>query len=144
MTILKIVIDKNSVERYRKYYFEIYPRKRVFPIDKPIPQSLNFWMIQKRFKMNALKQNWKEFGIWIINDLNLQNMMIKNCDITFEYYFSSKARRDPDNFVPKNLMDAFTASGLIEDDDFKHVHSLTIKGNVCKENPRTEIIIDYD
>lgn len=140
---IKIVIDKNVIEEYRKYYFEKYPKRKKFPIKKPIPPSLNSWMVMRRFQMNHEKQVWKEFGEWLVFYYGYNNLKIEFCKIVIEYYFDSKRRHDADNYTPKNLFDSFTSSGLLVDDDFNHVESLTIKGNYSKENPRTEITIKY-
>jgi Holliday junction resolvase RusA-like endonuclease len=141
MTIIKLVIDNEVLKKYSEYYFDKYSRRKNIPIKKPIPPSLNTWMIMRRFKMNHEKQVWKEFGEWLVDYNGLRNKKIEKCRIEIEYFFDSKRRHDADNYTPKNLFDSFTVSGLLIDDDFNHVESLTIKGNYSKENPRTEILI---
>jgi len=143
MALIKIVIDNEILKKYSEYYFEKYSRRKKLPIDKPIPPSLNQWMIMRRFQMNHQKQIWKEFGEWLVDYNGLRNTKIEKCKIEIEYFFDSKRRHDSDNYTPKNLFDSFTVSGLLIDDDFNHVESLTIKGNYSKENPRTEISFIY-
>lgn len=143
MNEIKIIIDNNIIEEYNKYYFSKYPRRRKKPIEKPIPPSLNTWMIMTRNKMNNQKQCWKEFGEWLVDYNNLRNRKLEKCKIEIEYFFDSKRRHDADNYTPKNLFDSFTVSGLLVDDDFNHVESLLIKGNYSKNNPRTEIRFIY-
>jgi Holliday junction resolvase RusA-like endonuclease len=140
---IKITIDNEVLLKYSKYYFEKYPRRKKFPILKPIPPSLNQWMVMRRFQMNHQKQTWKEFGEWLVDYNGLRDKKIEKCKIEVEYFFDSKRRHDSDNYTPKNLFDSFTVSGLLADDDFNHVESLTIKGNYSKENPRTEISFLY-
>jgi hypothetical protein len=140
---IKLVIDDEVLKKYNKYYFNKYPKRRKFPIEKPIPPSLNVWMVMPRFQMNGQKQVWKEFGEWLVKYNKLENKKIDKCQIIIEYFFDSKRRHDADNYTPKNLFDSFTVSGLLVDDDFNHVESLTIKGNYSKENSRTEIVIRY-
>lgn len=134
-----IVVDKGIIEKYNKYYFNKYPKRKKVPITKPIPPSLNTWMVMRRFQMNHLKQVWKEFGVWLVNFYGYKDLNIEKCKIEIEYFFDSKRRHDSDNYTPKNLFDSFTSSGFLVDDDFNHVESLTIRGNYSKENPRTEI-----
>lgn len=134
-----IAIDKEIIEKYNEYYFSKYPKRKKVPITKPIPPSLNTWMVMRRFQMNHLKQVWKEFGVWLVNFYGYKDLNIEKCKIEIEYFFDSKRRHDADNYTPKNLFDSFTSSGFLVDDDFNHVESLTIKGNYSKENPRTEI-----
>lgn len=140
---IKIIIDNKTLEKYNKYYFKKYPKRKKVPITNPIPPSLNTWMVMRRFQMNHLKQTWKEFGEWLVDYYGYRNLNIDKCKITIKYYFGSLRRHDADNYTPKNLFDSFTVSGLLKDDDFNHVESLTIKGSYSKENPRTEIIITY-
>lgn len=144
-----ITIDIPIMEKYKIYYFQKYPRRKVFPfasrktgIINPIPPSLNQWMVMKRPQMNHVKQQWQEFIVWLIGYYNMTNKMIKKAKITFTYYFKDKRRRDADNYTPKNLMDGFTESGLIVDDNFEHIEMLCIKGGYDKNNPRVEILIE--
>ena len=94
--------------------------------------------------MNALKQKWKDFGVWWLTILGYKDMKLDSFDIVETVYFNSKRRHDVDNQVPKFLLDSFTEAGFIVDDDEKHLHSLTLKTAYDKENPRTEIEIIYD
>jgi Holliday junction resolvase RusA-like endonuclease len=143
MSEIKIIINNEILKKYSEYYFEKYPRRKKIPINNPIPPSLNQWMIMRRFQMNAQKQAWKEFGQWLVDYYGLRNKKIEKCNIVIEYFFDSKRKHDADNYTPKNLFDSFTVSGLLIDDDFNHIESLTIKGSYSKENPRTEINFYY-
>jgi Holliday junction resolvase RusA-like endonuclease len=143
MSEIKIVIDNETLDKYYKYYFKKFPRRKKRIILKPIPPSLNAWMVMPRFKMNSEKQAWKDFGAWLVKHYGYENKKIERCKIIIEYFFEDRRRRDSDNYTPKNLFDSFTVSGLLIDDDFNHVESLTIKGNYSKSNPRTEILFIY-
>jgi Holliday junction resolvase RusA-like endonuclease len=83
-------------------------------------------MVMKRPQMNNEKQKWKDFIVWLINKNNLQDTKINKATIIFTYYFPTKHRHDADNYTPKNLMDGFTESGLLIDDDFEHIEMLCI------------------
>jgi len=137
------VIDNDVLDKYHEHYFRLYPKRKVKPIPKPIPPSLNHWMILPRPQMNGEKQKWKNFGEWLVKYYGYENMKIDKCNIIITYYFDSKRRHDADNYTPKNLFDSFTSSGMLIDDDFNHVQSLTIKGDYCKGNPSTVIVIEY-
>jgi hypothetical protein len=143
MKQIKIIINNDIIDKYYNEYFKKFPRRKKRAIESPIPPSLNVWMVMPRFKMNAQKQAWKQFGTWLVKYYGLTNRKIEKCRIIIEYFFDSKRRHDSDNFTPKNLFDSFTVSGLLVDDDFNHVESLTIKGNYSKEDPRTEISFIY-
>ncbi len=97
----------------------------------------------KRPRMNALKQKWKDFGVWFINDCGYSNLKIDNCSILFTVYFNINRRRDLDNMTQKFIIDSFVESGFIVDDDYKHVAEITMRCGYDKDNPRTEIKIIY-
>ena len=96
----------------------------------------------KRPQMNNLKQKWKDFIVWFIEENGLTNYKIEKCEITFISYFNTRSRKDCDNYCPKFLLDGLVCSGFIVDDDSLHVCSLTLKCEYDKNNPRTEIIIN--
>ena len=81
---IKIVIDNSVLDEYNKYYFNKYPRRKKVQITKPIPPSLNTWMIMRRFQMNAQKQAWKEFGSWLVSYNGLENKKLEKCKIEIE------------------------------------------------------------
>lgn len=142
MNELKIVIDNYTLERYEHYYFSLHSRARNRPIKQPWHESINQWMILKRQAMNALKQRWKDFIVWLADDLGITGLNILKCEITHIVYFSTNQRHDPDNTVPKFILDGLVESGVVVDDDSKHITKLTLQCGVDKEHPRTEIIID--
>lgn len=102
---------------------------------------MNQWMIMKRPMMNALKQKWKDFIKWFIENQGYSNLLIEKCEMTFTTYYKTNRRHDVDATCPKFILDGFAESGFIIDDDYKHLTSLTLECYVDKENPRTEIII---
>lgn len=141
MSVLKLVLDYEVLNRYNAYYFKQYPRRKKVPIERPLHPSINTWMILRRPEMNNLKQTWKEFCQWWINDLGYQDYKLDKYEMTFITYMPTKRRSDPDNMSPKFIMDGFTESGFIVDDDGLHLKALTLKTDYDKENPRTEIYV---
>ena len=141
MNEYRIVIDNALVNEYCLFYFKQHPRAKKHPIDRPIHPSLNQWMRLPRIQMNALKQKWKDFGKYVVEKHGLQNKHLEEFDVEFSVFMPTKRRIDPDNICPKFLLDAFTESGFIVDDDSKHLHSLVLKAGYDKDNPRTEIIV---
>jgi hypothetical protein len=138
---IKIIINNSVIDKYNQYYFSQHPKAKKKQIEKPWHPSINQWCILPRIQMNALKQKWKLFGCWLINELGYSNMGLDDFDMIITVFFDSKRRHDVDNQTPKFLLDSFTESGFIVDDDEKHLHSLTLKTGYDKENPRTEIKI---
>lgn len=91
--------------------------------------------------MNALKQRWKDFIVWFINEQGYANLLINNCEMKFTTYYKTNRRHDIDNSCPKFILDGFSESGFIVDDNSKHITSLTLQCFVDADNPRTEIEI---
>lgn len=141
---IKIIIDENLLNTYyNDYYFIKYPKRKKKPITQPIFPSLNSWIIMPRMSMNNLKQSWKEFGEWVINYYNYNNLNIDNCIILFEHTFKTKKRRDPDNYIPKFFLDAMVSSKTIIDDSMdviKKLNLICVHGN---ENKTKITILPY-
>lgn len=141
MKTLKLVINNRVLEEYDKYYFSIHKKATKKPISQPYHESINVWMIMKRPMMNGLKQKWKDFMVWFIENQGYSNLRIEECDMEFRTYYPNNRRHDVDNSVPKFIMDGLVMSGLVIDDDSLHIKSLLLKCFTDAENPRTEIII---
>ena len=139
--IIKLVIDNTTLNEYENYYFKIHTRANKKPIEHPYHPTINTWMIMKRPMMNAQKQKWKDFTIWFIDWKGYTNLHINKCEMKFMTYYGTNRRHDVDATTPKFLLDGFTESGFIVDDDYLHLKKITLECGVDKENPRTEIEI---
>ena len=138
---IKIVIDKQVLEKYYKYYFQNHPKSKKKPIEKPQHPSINQWMIMQRAQMNHVKGNWKSFMVWLMEFYGYSNTNIASCNIEYVTYYPTKARHDPDNSCPKFILDGLVESGFLIDDNDKTILSLTLVCKYDKENPRTEILV---
>lgn len=132
-------MDNDVLSEYEKYYFSIHTRAKKKPIAHPYHESINKWFVMQRPEMNALKQKWKDFCIWWIKYLGYENIKLEKFEMVFTTFMPTKRRIDPDNTVPKFILDGFSESGFIVDDDGSHLHSLTLRTSYDKDNPRTEI-----
>lgn len=139
--IIKLTLNQEVIDIYNKYYFLEHPKAKKMPIEHPYHPSINTWCILPRIQMNALKQKWKDFIKFWMKLEKLENRQLDNFDIVLTVFFNTKRRHDVDNQIPKFILDGFTESGFIVDDDEKHLHSLTLKTGYDKENPRTEFEI---
>ena len=91
--------------------------------------------------MNALKQRWKDFIVWLVDENGLRDKHIEHCELEFVTYYPTNRSHDIDNSTPKFIIDGLVESGLLVDDDIKHVTKLTLQCFVDLKNPRTEITI---
>lgn len=139
--VIRIIIDNNTIKKYNEYYFNKYPRRTKAPIGSPIHPSINVWFIMRRPEMNNLKCRWKDFIVWLIEDIELSNIGIESCTVKFVSYYPTRRRVDVDNVAPKFIIDGLVDAGLIVDDSYKHLKSLTLQCDYDKNNPRTEIFI---
>ena len=140
--MVKIIIDKNTLDKYKEFYFEKYPKRKKFPLQKTTPPSINEWIYAKNFMVSKMKQDWKDFIVWLMDDLGYTNLKIKRCKEYLNVYFDTNRRHDSDNYVPKFINDGLTAAGVIMDDDFSCINTLIISGDIDIDNPRTEIILE--
>lgn len=139
MNEIVLTIDNDVLKRYEEHYFKLHPKARKRPIAYPHHESINSWMILQRTAMNALKQRWKDFGVWFIEDQGYTNLRISKCEMTYVIYFPTHQRHDNDNYTPKFIQDALVESGFVVDDDSEHITKLTLCCGVDKQWPRTEI-----
>lgn len=142
METITLVIDREALEAYERVYFERHPRAHKKPIANPYHESMNQWMIMKRPMMNAIKQRWKEFMVFFVRNSEYKDLHIEECSVRFTTYYKSSNRHDIDNGCPKFILDGLCESGLIVDDDSKHITCLTMQCYTDTANPRTEIEID--
>lgn len=138
---ISLIIDNNVLAKYYKYYFSIHTRAKNEPIPYPYHESINVWMIMQRPRMNALKQKWKDFIKWFVDDQGYSNLHIEKCEIIQKVYYPNRRRHDVDNSVPKFILDGLVESGMIVDDDCLHIEKITLECGVDVEHPRTELFV---
>lgn len=138
---ITLIIDKDVLSKYNEYYFSIHTKAKKEPIRNPYHESINTWMIMKRAMMNALKQKWKSFIVWFIETQGYSNLLINKCEILQTVYYPNNRRHDPDNSVPKFIIDGLVDSGFVVDDDMKHIKKLSLVCDIDQEHPRTELQI---
>lgn len=140
-TIL-LVIDNEVLKRYEDYYFSIHPKAHKKPIPHPYHESINIWMIMKRPMMNALKQKWKDFIKWFVEEQGYSNLRIDICEINQIVYYPNNRRHDVDNSVGKFIYDGLVESGMIVDDSSQHITKLSLECGIDVKHPRTELQIN--
>ena len=138
---IKLVIDNDVLKQYEAYYFAIHRKASRKPIAQPYHESINVWMIMKRPMMNALKQKWKDFIVWFVRAQGFANLHIEQCEIEQTVYYPNNRRHDIDNSVPKFVLDGLVESGMIVDDDCKHITKLILSCVADSDYPRTELLI---
>lgn len=145
MEQILITIDNKVIENYKEYYFALYPRRKKSPINTPIPPSLNRYIGMKRMMQNSVKQQYKEFSMWLASYYKIANLDLLEAKIKYKFYFPDKRRRDIDNLVltPKFFNDGFVESGVLRDDNGEILRIEFEKFSYDKFNPRVEITLIY-
>lgn len=106
-----------------------------------IPSSMNKFLNNNRSRhiYQKEKKYWAELIKYAALEKKWQHKPpIKKATVGIIYYFRTKTKHDPDNYSGKFLLDGLKQAGIIEDDSFGHVE-LVLRGEVDRENPRTEI-----
>lgn len=145
--IYELYFDSDTLDEYTQHYFALHPKAKNVPIKHPYHPSVNEWMIMKRPAMNGLKQKWKDFIIWLVERHGYSNLLIDRCEIDVWTYYYTNRRHDPDNSVIKFILDGMCSSKMLEDDDDRHVHALTLRCRVDVNHPHTVIVVrevDHD
>lgn len=138
----KLILDQQLIDEYNAIYKKTHPKTKKPAIEKPRHPSINQWMILRRPMMNALKQRWKDFGIWWLKKLGYDGLMLDKVKVEITVFMPTRRRADIDNHCcEKFLWDAFTEAGFWVDDDYLHVTEIISRMGYDKENPRTELII---
>lgn len=95
----------------------------------------------KRPMMNALKQRWKDFIRWYVEEQGYANLRIEKCEVHQMIYYPTNRRHDVDNTTPKFILDGLVEGGMIVDDDEKHIVRLTLECGVDANYPHTDLYI---
>jgi hypothetical protein len=139
-----IIINEEIMQKYDEYYFKEHPKRKVKPLKKIFPPSINEFTSMKRMAQNGIKQKWKEFIIWLVDYHKLTNAKLNKVCITYTFYFQDRRQRDYDNLMmtPKFINDGFVVSGMIVEDNYKEVKIKFNEIEWDKINPRLEILIE--
>lgn len=147
MNVLKIVIDKEVMEKYKSDYFKLNPRCRTFPkyFEKPIPMSWNAFIVKQRMEQNTIKQKYKSFAEWLARYYNLDGLNLEQLKITYDFYFDSNRSRDIDNYglTNKLLLDGFVSAKVLPDDNSKYLSLQFNPFQLDRQNPRVEMTLEY-
>ena len=112
--------------------------KYVFP---GIPPSNNKFIGRRNsWEYRRVKQEWEQL-IFYNCRRHLPPRPIAIVEITIDYYFPDRRRRDPDNYSGKMLLDGLRKAGVIEDDSFNNIPEIHYHQHCSKEVPRTVVTV---
>lgn len=126
--IIEVEFNEDNLNRFLEEYYKTHRKGKKPIIDSPIARSMNkIITITNRIIQNAHKQNRGEYVKFIIRELGLEKLGINETDLKIEFIFPTKVRHDLDNVLGgiKEFLDSFTDLGVITDDDYLHIKSIT-------------------
>lgn len=126
--IIIVEFNQEGYEKWVKDFKKRNPKKRKLYVDGVMCRSLNkMLVIQNRIVQNTYKQAYKDYGKFIVEEYNgLKDLGISSADLEIKFTFPTRVRHDLDNYIGgvKEVMDAFTESGLIVEDNYFIIHSI--------------------
>lgn len=112
-----------------------------FTINGSLPSMNEIVAASKKHHMSYANMKKDYTALVQISAANLPK--IKKADFEITWYCKNK-RKDPDNIAgggTKILMDGLIKAGVMPNDGWNEVNSITHKFEVSKENPRIEVSI---
>lgn len=127
--IIEIEFNEDNLSRFLKEYYKTHRKKgKKTIIESPIARSMNkIITITNRIVQNTHKQNRGEYVKFVLRELGLEKLGINETDLKVEFVFPTRVRHDLDNVTAglKEYLDSFTDLGVITDDDYLHIKSIT-------------------
>lgn len=104
-----------------------------------IPMNLNVYRNAHFFTLNQEKNKWETMVYLSCREQNIKP--VEQCHITFEFCFSDRRKHDPDNYAlcAKFLLDGLVKAGVLSDDNFDVVQSMTVRRGEPQE--RKQVIV---
>jgi len=133
----KIVVEFNqdNLDRFLSEYYKTHRMSKEKKtgkdkpiIDSPIGRSMNkILVITNRIVQNNHKHNRGLYTEFVLKELGLEILGICETDLKVHFVFSTSIRHDLDNFGcgVKEYLDAFSDLGVIQDDNYSIIKSIT-------------------
>lgn len=125
---ITVEFNEDNLNRFLNEYYKTHRKGKKPIIESPIARSMNkIITISNRIIQNNHKQNRGEYVKFVIRELGIEMLGINETDLKIEFIFPTKVRHDLDNSLAgiKEFLDSFTDLGVITDDDYLHIKSIT-------------------
>lgn len=126
--VIEVEFNEDNLNRFLEEYYKTHRKGKKPIIESPIARSMNkIITITNRIVQNTQKQNRGEYVKFVLRELGLEKLGINETDLKVEFVFPTKVRHDLDNVTAglKEYLDSFTDLGVITDDDYLHIKSIT-------------------
>lgn len=116
----------------------------VIPIpNKVLQPNCTIGSFGGRMMVNNARKKYKRITREAIEEENIETKPWNFVSVSAKFYFKTSRRRDTDNAIGslKSAYDGIAESGLIVDDDKKHMQRIEPDFFIDKNNPRVELTI---
>lgn len=133
----EIIVEftEDNLNRFLKEYYKTHRMSKDKKtgkdkpiIDSPIARSMNkILVITNRIVQNNHKHNRGLYTEFVLKELGLEKLGICETNLKIHFVFGSSIRHDIDNFNcgVKEYLDAFSDLGVIQDDNYQIIKSIT-------------------
>ena len=137
----RVEFNQELLDEYLVEYFRRHPKATKKPITRPLHPSINEWMGMQRHQLNALKQHWKDFSVFVCFKHGVTKLNIEKCSMEMICTHPTKVKRDNDNLACKFILDGFTAAQFLSEDNYFVLNPLIIRSRYEKGVTKMEFII---
>lgn len=133
----KIVIEftEDNLQEFLCEYYKTHRKTKKPIVEDCLPRSMNkIITITNRIVQNNHKKHRALYVEYLIHKLGLEKIGICECDLKIEFVFPTLVRHDLDNLIGglKEILDPFSDLGVILDDNYKVIKTLSASGRYEK------------
>lgn len=114
-----------------------------FFLDIPrVPPSNNVLLRLHWAQRKTLIDEWHSDVFWLVMETGREKFDVARVEAVI--YFAEKRRRDICNFMAsldKLVLDELVACKVLADDDSVHLPEISVRFDIDKDNPRTEVSV---
>ena len=143
----KIVIEftEDNLQEFLCEYYKTHRKTKKPIVEDCLPRSMNkIITITNRIVQNNHKKHRALYVEYLIHKLGLEKIGICECDLKIEFVFPTLVRHDLDNLIGglKEILDPFSDLGVILDDNYKVIKTLSASGRY--ETGIKKMIMTFD
>jgi Holliday junction resolvase RusA-like endonuclease len=125
-----IVVEftEDNLNRFLKDYYSNHRKTKNPIVECCLPRSMNkIITITNRIVQNNHKKHRALYVEYVLKELGLEKLGICETDLKIHYLFPTLIRHDLDNMIAgmKEILDPFSDLGVILDDNYKIIKSIT-------------------
>lgn len=125
---VSIEFTEDNLSRFLKEYYSTHRKTKNPIVESCLPRSMNkIITITNRIVQNNHKKHRALYVEYVLKELGLEKLGICECDLKIHYVFPTLVRHDLDNMIAgmKEVLDPFSDLGVILDDNYKIIKSIT-------------------